>query len=89
MRDMENVYHCEGSGKYQFRQEVPAEIQDLVGKTVIRRSLDSTDEDTIKQLAAGYAAEYEEIFQNIRDSKTKGVDAGIFSYVLHCLRDQI
>lgn len=89
MSEDSQIYSCDESGTLQFRQEVPADLQELVGKKVIKRAIGTRDQDAAERIAAGFAAEYAEIFAKIRGDKGIGVDAGIFSYVLYTLRDQL
>lgn len=89
MRDIENVHRCEDSEKLQFRQPIPDDLQELVGKKVIKRSLDGLDEEVARKRVAAYAAEYEDLFERLRSGKGQTIDAGIISYLLHCLRDQV
>jgi len=37
------VHRRKNSGKFQFRQNVPADLQEVLGKKVIKRSLDTMD----------------------------------------------
>lgn len=89
MGEAKQVLRCEDSGTYQLRQEIPADLQEFVGKKEVKRSLDTSEEDTAKRRAADYAAEYEELFEKLRGDRGKVIDAGIISYLLYCLRDQV
>jgi len=83
------IYRCAESGNYLLRQDIPADIQEFVGKKVIRRSLGTSDPDKARAGAAGYAAEYEDLFRKLRSGRGQTIDAGIISYLLYCLRDQV
>ncbi|BCS89903.1 DUF6538 domain-containing protein [Pseudodesulfovibrio sediminis] len=89
MQKSESIHQCKDSGQYQLRQEVPVDLQELVRKKVIKRSLNTSDEGVARRLSAQYGAEYEELFQKLRGDRERAVDPGIFAYMLHCFRDQI
>ncbi len=89
MERIQYVHRCEESGELQFRQDIPADLQEVVGKKVIRRSLNTRNEEEIKHLAASYAAENEETFRKLRGGQDKAVDPGVFSYLLYCCRDRL
>lgn len=89
MRGVNIIHRCDDSGKLQLRQPVPVELQELVGKTVIKRSLEVSDSEKAEAVASKYVAEYEDLFEQLTTGKDQTIDAGIISYLLYCLRDQI
>ena len=89
MCETPDIHRCEDSGEFQLRQMIPSDLQELAGKKMIKRSLRTRDEAAARKTAAGYAAEYEQLFLRMQADKGKPSDAGIFSFLLYRLRDQV
>lgn len=89
MKGMKHIRRCADSGAYQFSMDVPADLRELVGKKVVKRSLEGRDEEQAARLAADYAAECEEIFQRIRGGMNEAMDPGVFGYLLYKLMDRV
>lgn len=89
MCSLKKIHRCDDSGKLQLRLAVPVELQELVGKAVIKRSLGTSDAAKAERIAAQYCAEYEDLFERLSVGRGQTIDAGIISYLFYCLRDQI
>lgn len=83
------VHRRKNSGKFQFRQNIPADLQEVLGKKVIKRSLDTMDKRTAGKIAAAYAAENKRLFKKLREDKDKPIDPAILSYELYRFLDQL
>ncbi|WP_319466977.1 site-specific integrase [uncultured Pseudodesulfovibrio sp.] len=77
------VHRRRNSGKYQFRQNVPADLHELLGMKVIKRSLDTMDKRTAGKIAAAYAAENKRLFKKLREDKDKPIDPATLNYELY------
>lgn len=77
------VHRRKNSGKFQFRQNIPADLQEILGKKVIKRSLDTVDKRTAGKIAAAYAAENKRLFKKLREDKDKPIDPAKLNYELY------
>ncbi len=89
MSTLPDIRRCGENGTYHLRQAVPADLREFVGKKVIRRSLETQDEERARRRARDHAAEYESLFRRMRTGVENASDAGIFSYLLYCCRDRM
>ena len=84
-----NLITRSGSQKFYFRLAVPLDLQPVIGKKVIKRSLETADKRKAARIVKSLTAQWKDKFEELRRDKTKPVDPTALKYELSADLDKL